>query len=99
MALAILSAFDSPNLSFTSHLETGIYFIKELMKEQIRVYPNPIDEGETQIVECKGIGSQRSEAFVKIALFNKKLCTFAPQILFQQYVCMLVPLFHDLFPS
>ena len=47
-----------PILSFTSkHLETGIYVIKELMKDvQIRVYPNPIDEGETQIVECKGIG-------------------------------------------
>ena len=50
-----------PILSFTSkHLETGIYVITELMKDvQVRVYPNPTDEGKTQIVECKGIGFAR----------------------------------------
>ena len=50
-----------PIISFTSkHLETGIYVITELMKDvQVRVYPNPTDEGKTQIVECKGIGFAR----------------------------------------
>ena len=47
-----------PTSTFSSrHLETGIYIIKELVnKAQIRVYPNPKDNGESEIVECQGIG-------------------------------------------
>ena len=51
-----------PIVSFASkHLETGIYLIKELLKDvHVRVYPNPTDKGETEIVECKGIGFVRA---------------------------------------
>lgn len=47
-----------PTSTFSSkHLETGIYIIKELVnKAQVRVYPNPKDNGESEIVECQGIG-------------------------------------------